>query len=256
MATVSAAGEALNTGTGWLVAGCVLLALVLLAPVPDRRLQALRPGPSQPGSAPAWWRQVSGRPRHGPRRGPRLTEDVAAAAGELAVLLRSGMPAAMAWRHVPPGDAHPALVAAAASARDAAEQGADVAAALLEAAAGARGDPGRAALHGLAVTWHVAQHAGAPVADLLARYADYLRAEVDAAAEVEGALAAPRATVRVLVALPPAGLALGAALGADPVGVLLGTAAGRVSAVAGAGFAVTGWWWTRRLLSAARAVPG
>ncbi len=65
-------------------------------------------------------------------------------------------------------------------------------------------------------------------------------------------MAAPAATARVLVALPLLGLALGMAVGADPLHVMTSTRAGQVSAVTGAVAAATGWWWTRWLLRRAR----
>ena len=185
----------------------------------------------------------------GPRRDQRdeLT-DVATACRELSVLLGAGLPPSTAWTEVA-RSAGPVTSAAAAAAATSAKQGGDVAAALRGAApTGVAG----AAVHGLASTWYVTDRTGAPVADVLARYADVLQDEVDDQDAVRAAMAAPRATVRVLLALPPAGLLLGAVAGADPVAVLLGTSLGRVSGVAGAALAGIGWLWTRRMLAAVR----
>ncbi|HEY5518801.1 MAG TPA: type II secretion protein F, partial [Cellulomonas sp.] len=75
------------------------------------------------------------------------------------------------------------------------------------------------------------------------------------AAEVDGerrsALAGPRATARVLTGLPVLGVALGAAVGADPVGVLLGGGLGTVALMTGVALVLVGRWWIARLVRAA-----
>lgn len=98
---------------------------------------------------------------------------------------------------------------------------------------------------------HLAGVLGAPLAQVLDRVADVLAAAADAEGERRAALAGPRATARVLTGLPALGVVLGAAVGADPVGVLLGGGAGTASLLAGAVFLVTGRWWTARLVRAA-----
>ncbi len=100
----------------------------------------------------------------------------------------------------------------------------------------------------LAATVAVHERTGAPVAELLDRAAAGLRADSDGALARRSALAAPLATARVLVALPPLGLLLGLAVGGDPVRVLLTEPVGRGCAVAGAVCAVTAWWWSRALV--------
>lgn len=181
------------------------------------------------------------------RRGPAT--DVAAVAAELATLTRGGLPLPVAWSAV---------------AQEVARADDEVARVLGRVArAAAAGEPvagllrtggtADAQLLVLAATVRVHERTGAPVADLLDRAATGLRADADARLARRTALAAPVATARVLVALPPAGLLLGVVVGADPVEVLAGTGAGRVAALVGLVAAVAGWWWSRRLVRVASA---
>ena len=237
------------TPSAWVVAACVVAAGLLLSPTTDRRLlAAIRRGSLRATPSP--------RRRPGRRRRPGDDRaEVAALAAELAVLLRAGLAPAPAWAALAAETADPRGVraGAVAAARSAASAGEDVAAAVRTVADRPATPPDAArALRGLAAAWAVGTRSGAPTADVLQRYAEVLRADGDAEDARDAALAAPRATARVLTALPPAGLLLGVLVGADPVGVLLGTTPGRVSAVAGALCALAGWWWTRRLLAAAR----
>lgn len=213
----------------------VLLGLAVLV-LPGRRPAGGTAEPATGGRRP--WRR---------RRGP--TTDVAAVAAELATLARGGLPLPVAWGAV---------------AQEATRADDEVATVLARvAAAASAGEPvagllragGRGAgeLAVLAATIRVHERTGAPVADLLERAAAGLRADADARLARRSALAAPLATARVLVALPPAGLLLGFAVGADPVAVLTGAGAGRVAALVGLGAAVAGWWWSRRLVRAASA---
>jgi tight adherence protein B len=189
------------------------------------------------------------RPRVRPRRvRPAAPTDVAAVAGELATLTRGGLPLPVAWGAV------------------AQEAGDDEVGRLLVrvAAAASAGEPvagllrsvGAADLAVLASTVRVHERTGAPVADLLDRAASGLRSDADARLARRTALAAPLATARVLVALPPAGLLLGVLVGADPVAVLTGTAAGRAAAAVGLVAALSGWGWSRRLVRAASSGAG
>ena len=200
---------------------------------------------------------------------PLPVEAVAQDVSRLAVLLRAGLPPGGAWAHLVdvagpgPGRAWEAAAGAAAT-------GEPVAPALREALARRRRhDDAGAALGAVAAAWEVCERTGAPTAQLLSRLAGALREEADARDARETALAAPRATARLLLALPVLGLVLGHAVGADPLLVLVGTAPGRLAGLAGALLALTGWLWTRRLVRAAtvpraavdvgpagRAVPG
>ena len=60
-------------------------------------------------------------------------------------------------------------------------------------------------------------------------------------------LAGPRATAVLLALLPVFGLAMGNALGADPLAVLVGTPVGRGCLVLGLLLEVAGLLWTARI---------
>lgn len=224
------------------VAGLLLGLAVLVLPG-----RARAPDPAVPARRTPWRRARRGRP----------VTDVAAVAAELATLTRGGLPLAVAWgaaaQEAARVDDEVARVLGRVAA--AAAAGEPVAALLRTGGrnAGGRGASGHGAgeLAVLAATVRVHERTGAPVADLLDRAAAGLRADADARLARRSALAAPLATARVLVALPPAGLLLGFAVGADPVAVLTGTAAGRTAALLGLVAAVAGWWWSRRLVRAA-----
>ncbi|MFJ9456629.1 type II secretion system F family protein [Kitasatospora sp. NPDC101447] len=113
--------------------------------------------------------------------------------------------------------------------------------------------PGGSGAAALAACWRVAADSGAGLAAALDRVAEALRGEQALAEEIAGELAGPRTTIAVLAALPGAGLFLGAALGADPLAVLLHTPVGLGCLVAGAVLEGLGVLWTARIVrSAAR----
>jgi tight adherence protein B len=98
--------------------------------------------------------------------------------------------------------------------------------------------------------WRLAERTGAPAADLVerieadARAAD--RAHATAAAQAAGA----RATALLLAALPAGGIALGYAIGADPLAVLLHTPLGAACALGALVLQVAGLAWSDRLAAA------
>ena len=65
--------------------------------------------------------------------------------------------------------------------------------------------------------------------------------------ELRTGLAEPRATAMVLAALPALGLALGAALGADPLSWLTGSGPGRLVLAAGLALEALGVLWSWRI---------
>ncbi|MEJ6489597.1 type II secretion system F family protein [Leucobacter sp. USCH14] len=96
----------------------------------------------------------------------------------------------------------------------------------------------------LAVAWRLAEECGAPLAPALQRIAYALR-ELDQMRERRSVLlAGPRATVRMVAALPILALLLGVLLGFDPVPVLL-SPAGAVIASVGTGLLGVGVHWSR-----------
>ncbi|MFI9808979.1 type II secretion system F family protein [Streptomyces sp. NPDC052301] len=141
------------------------------------------------------------------------------------------------------GDAQASVVAAA-------RFGGDVPGAL---AAAAR-QPGAEGLLGLAACWRVAVDQGAGLAVGLDRLDAALRAERDQRADLRAQLAGARVTALLLAALPGLALLLGAAMGADPLHVLLHTGAGLGCLAAGAAFEAAGMWWAMRIVRGAEAV--
>lgn len=205
-----------------------------------------------PGDRPgARARTLARRGAQAPVRAEVVAEDVA----RLGVLLRAGLPPARAWSHLVEV-AGPGPGGAWASAAGASAAGDPVAPALRGVLARRPGsDEATAALVAVAAAWEVSERTGAPAAQLLRRLAGALREEADARDAREAALAAPRATARLLLALPALGLLLGHALGAAPLLVLVGTAPGRLAGAVGAALALAGWVWTRRLVAAAAVPP-
>lgn len=109
---------------------------------------------------------------------------------------------------------------------------------------------GTALLRHLAACWRVAERSGAGLAASVTRLAVSARAAEDIRASLEGQLAVPRATARMLAVLPLIGVGFGILLGADPVGWLCGTPAGRGCLAGGVVLTLTGLWWTGRIASA------
>jgi tight adherence protein B len=139
--------------------------------------------------------------------------------------------------------ARPVVPAAVASAHS----GGDVAAALLGESSSSE------LVRGVAACWGVAQGSGAGLADSLMTLADSARATERIRRELHAGLAEPRATALVLAGLPLVGLLMGSALGADPVGWLLGSRAGLVVLALGMAFEVLGAWWAWRIANALEA---
>ncbi|MEN0128804.1 MAG: hypothetical protein AAGC49_05140 [Brevundimonas sp.] len=101
----------------------------------------------------------------------------------------------------------------------------------------------------VAVAAGSARALGAPLADVLDRVALSVAADEEAVGELRAATAGPRATARVLAWLPVLGLLVASALGADPVGVLLGGGPGSFAALVGLGLLLLGRLWTRALVA-------
>lgn len=126
----------------------------------------------------------------------------------------------------------------------AARFGGDVPRALGQAAC----EPGLEGLAGVAACWRVAADGGAGLAAGLDRLEGALRAERRRREELRAQLAGAWSTVVVLALLPALGLGLGAALGADPLGVLLHSPVGLACLVAGASLEATGLVWAARIV--------
>ena len=133
----------------------------------------------------------------------------------------------------------PELVTAVSAAR----LGDDVAVALDQAAE----VPGADGLRAVAAGWRVAEQSGAALAGVVERIATALRADEQVRRQVTAGLAGTRATGRLLAGLPILGLALGHAVGADPIGFLTGTPIGWLCLTAGLVLAGAGLTWIERL---------
>lgn len=107
----------------------------------------------------------------------------------------------------------------------------------------------------LAACFVIAEASGCPLADVLARLAAQLEVEDDAEAVRQTALAGPRATVTLLTWLPLLGLGLGAALGVDPLSILLGTPLGMAALGAGVALTIAGRIWSAKLVRSATGGP-
>jgi tight adherence protein B len=181
--------------------------------------------------------------RAGERRGDAVIALCAALAGEVRAGRQPGEALQRAARDSEGlGEAQAAVLAAA-------RFGGDVPKAL---AAAAR-QPGADGLLGLAACWRVAVDQGAGLAAGLDRLEGALRAERDQRADLRAQLAGPRATAVMLAGLPALGLLLGAALGADPLHVLLHTGAGLGCLLLGGVLEGVGVWWVLRIVRGAEA---
>ncbi|MBU3975544.1 hypothetical protein [Propionicimonas sp.] len=174
-------------------------------------------------------------------RAKRRTEDVVDACQLLAGLMRVG--------HVPTTALRIAAIDSAVFAEaDAAQRvGGSVVAALRRQSR----EPGGVGLAELATAWEVAEITGASMTATLDALSDRLDAAHKVARVVDAELAAPRATGRLLAALPVFGLLLGYAIGGDPGSFLLGSPVGQLCLVVGVALACAGVWWIERI--AARA---
>jgi tight adherence protein B len=102
----------------------------------------------------------------------------------------------------------------------------------------------------LAACWDVTSDVGAGLAAACDQIAAALEADLRARRELDAALAGPRASAVVLACLPVVGLALGAGLGADPLGFLR-TPPGLACLAGGMVLDAAGVAWTRRLAAGA-----
>ncbi|WP_237285927.1 type II secretion system F family protein [Streptomyces niveus] len=108
--------------------------------------------------------------------------------------------------------------------------------------------PGAEGLVGVAACWRVAVDGGAGLAAGLERLGATLRAQRDQEDALRAQLAGAWSTVVVLALLPLVGLAMGWAMGADPMNVLLHTPAGLSCLVVGGLLEAVGFWWAGRIV--------
>ncbi|MGK5637833.1 type II secretion system F family protein [Streptomyces sp. URMC 126] len=173
----------------------------------------------------------------------RRTEAVIELCGSVAGELRAGRQPGEAVRAFDGEALGPAWAAVSAAARF----GGDVPAALREAGR----QEGAEGLAGVAACWQAAVDGGAGLASGLERVGQALSVERDQREELAAQLAGTRSTAVMLALLPAVALAMGAALGADPLRVLLHTPAGLGCLALGGALEGAGLAWTRRIVRAA-----
>lgn len=176
--------------------------------------------------------------------------DAAQLCGRISALSRAGVPPSRTWEVLAAGRGPGAKVAQTVAGM--LSVGGTTAEGLRLAAADCDG-AGVEALGWLAAAAEVVRRSGAPAAAIFDGIGDGLLAQIAESDEREIALAGPRTTARVLAALPLIGLLLGAVLGVNTLGVLLGTGPGIACLLAGAGFWWAGRTWTARLVRTASA---
>lgn len=186
----------------------------------------------------AWlerWRVLWRNRRSGQLSSETVLSDAQSVVLRAAALLRAGVPTARVWRTL--GDEADASAECISIAKRL-ETNSDTAAALASLQA--------APWSVLAAVWRVADLSGAPFADVLERmhlaFASLSRLSERRSVLLSG----PRATIRLVSALPVIALLLGAALGFDPLGILL-SPAGVLLGVTGGVLLSFGVWWATKL---------
>lgn len=106
---------------------------------------------------------------------------------------------------------------------------------------------GHSGLGDLARAWQVSTVTGAPMARSLEQVAKALAADQTLGQLIEGELAAPRATGRLMAVLPFVGLGLGFLIGGDPLAFLLDQPIGWACLLLGTVLAGVGVLWIERL---------
>ncbi|MET0713913.1 MAG: hypothetical protein ABWY57_03290 [Mycetocola sp.] len=145
------------------------------------------------------------------------------------------------------------------AAATAAQNGTDVAAAIAEAVRGpaggerrsvksSRDSPAADAWLTVAAAWSVATETGAPLAGCLRELARSQRALGQAQRDIDAALAGPRSTSRLVLALPVVGLLFGLLLGFDTLGTLVGTVPGLVCLAGAVMLLFAAWRWSAAMV--------
>ncbi len=107
--------------------------------------------------------------------------------------------------------------------------------------------PAGSALLRLRMGWLLSRRHGIAFTPLIDGLAAELTEVLASDSRRAGEVAGPRVSAYVMAALPVMGLLLGSGMGADPVGVLLGSTVGRVLLVVGVLLTCAGLLWSARI---------
>jgi tight adherence protein B len=105
----------------------------------------------------------------------------------------------------------------------------------------------RPPLRMLAACWQVSTASGSGFAEAVGRLASSARASEAVRVDLEGELAGPRATARMLCVLPAIGVGFGVMLGSDPLAWMLTSVPGLACLLTGLGLTIAGGVWTGRI---------
>lgn len=112
---------------------------------------------------------------------------------------------------------------------------------------------GPAELAPLGTLWSLSERHGLPLAPLVEQARLRLDARLRHRAATTATLQGPQATAVILTLLPLAGVGMGTAMGADPVGFLTGGGLGGILLVTGTALAAGGFVWSRHIIGRAAA---
>lgn len=230
------------TGAEVVLVTAVFAGVVLMLPA----------GPTSGGEAPAerlllLWTRWVGRRVASIRRARTAAKTRAACLDlldALAAELRAGRPAPVALARA--GAPYPSLLIHTLGAH---RLGGDLPSGLVQDAT----ESGAPVLRRLSACWRVGDSTGAGLADAVARLAASSREAERVRLELTARTAEPRATMRVLALLPVFGFVLGAGLGVNTIGWLVGGPPGRIVLVLGLSLEALGWLWARRMISSVEA---
>ncbi|UFU03402.1 hypothetical protein LQF12_01980 [Ruania suaedae] len=224
-----------------LAAGALIVLATAVLTVPGRRLPRECRAAEPAAAAASGHRRGAGVLRAW-RSGRRTPTPVGAILVEVAARLRTGAAVQTAWQET-------------------SRRHGDLPGALRELAGPSGGRPEREprgeggpradAAAGALAAVRMAERLGAPLADVLESCARGVAESEEAAAGRRTALAAPRATARLLGWLPLAGVLLGVALGVDPLPILLDGGWGTACLLGGVVLMVVGHRWTKALVGIA-----
>lgn len=184
--------------------------------------------------ATGWLVVLRGRRR---RRTRQSRREVAQACSILAAQVRIGQPPLVALRSAAEDCAvlRPALATA--------ELGGDVAGRWLDQSR----EPGRAGLADLARAWQLSTATGSGMAEALEDVSAAMVADESLSLVIGSEAAGPRASGKVMAALPLVGVGLGYLIGGDPIDFLINSAAGWGCLIAGAVLAAVGVLWMEQV---------